>query len=52
MGEMRSAYRILVVKLEGRRRLGRPRHRQEYNIKIDLWEMGLKGCELDSSGSG
>jgi hypothetical protein len=36
MGEMRNAYRILVGKPEGNRRLGRHRHRWENNIKIDL----------------
>jgi hypothetical protein len=29
MGEMRNAYKILVRKLEGKRPLGRPRHRWE-----------------------
>jgi hypothetical protein len=36
MGERRSAYRILVGRPEGRRTLGRPRHRWEDNIKVDL----------------
>jgi hypothetical protein len=35
-GERRSAYRALVGKPEGRRPLGRPRHRWEDNIKKDL----------------
>jgi hypothetical protein len=34
-GEMKNAYRILVGKPEGKRPLGRPRLRWEYNIKID-----------------
>jgi hypothetical protein len=34
------AYRILVGRPEGRRPLGRPRHRWEYNIKMDLQEVG------------
>ena len=38
MGERRSAYRILVGRPEGRRTLGRPRHRWEDNIKVDLHE--------------
>jgi hypothetical protein len=42
MGE-RSAYRVLVGKAEGRRPLGRPRHRWEDNIKTDLRELGC-GC--------
>jgi hypothetical protein len=36
MREDRTAYRILVGKPEGKRPLGRPRHRWEDNIKIDL----------------
>jgi hypothetical protein len=32
MGEKRGAYRILVGRPEGRRLLGRPRHRWEDNI--------------------
>jgi hypothetical protein len=39
MGEKRNAYRILVDRPEGRRPLGRPRRRCEYNIKMDQ-EMG------------
>jgi hypothetical protein len=31
-GEKRNAYRILVGKPEGKRSLGRPRHRWEDNI--------------------
>ena len=45
MGERRGAYKVLVGKAEGTRPLGRPRHRCENNIKIDLqdvgWERGL-----------
>jgi hypothetical protein len=33
---MRNAYRILVGKPEGKRSLGRPRHRWVNNIKIIL----------------
>jgi hypothetical protein len=40
MGERRGAYRALVGKLEGRRTLGRPRRRWEYNIKMNLREVG------------
>jgi hypothetical protein len=39
MGEGRGAYRILVGRPEGRRPLGRPRRRWEYNIKMDLQEV-------------
>ena len=34
--ERRGAYRVLVGKPEGKRPLGRPRRRQEENIKKDL----------------
>jgi hypothetical protein len=40
MGEGRVAYRILVGRPEGRRPLGRTRCRWEYNIKMDLQEVG------------
>ena len=33
-------YRVLVGKLEGRRPLGRPRHRWVDNIRMDLQEVG------------
>jgi hypothetical protein len=36
MGEKRNAYRILVVKPEVKRPLGRPRHRWMDNIEMDL----------------
>jgi hypothetical protein len=36
MGEGRGAYRVLVVRPEGRRPLGRPRRRWEDNIKMEL----------------
>jgi len=29
---------------EGKRSLGRPRHRWEYNIKINLREIGIDGA--------
>jgi len=40
MGEKRGAYRVLVGKPEGKRPLGRPRHRWVDNIRMDLQEMG------------
>jgi hypothetical protein len=40
MGRKRNAYRILVGRPEGNRPLGRPRHRWEDNIKLDLREIG------------
>ena len=41
MGEGRGVYRVLVGKPEGKRPLGRPRHRWEDNIRMDLQEVGL-----------
>jgi len=40
-GERRDVYRVLVGKPEEKRTLGRPRHRWEDNIKMDLQEVGL-----------
>jgi hypothetical protein len=40
MGGMRNAYRILVGKPEGKRPLGRPKHRWEDNVEMDLREIG------------
>jgi hypothetical protein len=41
MGEKRNVYRLLVGKPDGKRPLGRPRHRWINNIKMDLLEIGL-----------
>jgi hypothetical protein len=40
-----NAYRILVGKPEGKRPLGRPRHRWVDNIKMDLRETGWDGVD-------
>jgi hypothetical protein len=40
MGEGRRVYRVLVGKPERKRPLGRPRHRWEDNIRMDLQEVG------------
>jgi len=40
MDEERVVYRVLVGKLEGRRPLGRPRHRWVDNIRMDLQDVG------------
>jgi len=42
-GEGRDVYRVMMGKPEGKRSLGRPRHRWEDNIKMDLQEVG-GGC--------
>jgi hypothetical protein len=42
MGEMRSSYKNLVRKCEGKRPLGRPKCRQEDNIRIDLSKYGRR----------
>jgi hypothetical protein len=39
-GEKRNAYGLLVGKPEGKRPLGRPRHRWVDNIRMDLGEVG------------
>jgi hypothetical protein len=44
MEEGRGVYRILVGRPEGKRPLGRPRHRWEDNIKMDLRETGIDGA--------
>jgi hypothetical protein len=41
MGEKRNVYRLLVGKPEGKRPLGRPRHRWIDNIKKGLLDIGL-----------
>jgi hypothetical protein len=43
--ERRNAYRIFVVKPEGKRPLGRPRRRWADNIKMDLREIGWDGVD-------
>ena len=40
MREDRGVQRVLVGKPEGKRPLGKPRHRWEDNIKMDLLEVG------------
>jgi hypothetical protein len=45
MGGKGNAYRILVGKAEGKRPLGRPRHRWVDSIKMDLRAIGLGGME-------
>jgi hypothetical protein len=42
MGESRGLYRILVIKTDGKKPLGRPRRRWEGNIKwvFRKWNVG------------
>jgi hypothetical protein len=41
--ERRGAYRVVMGKSGGKTKLGRPRHRGEDNIKMDLQEVGWEG---------
>ena len=57
MGEERGVYRVLVGKPEGKRPLGRPRHRWVDNIRMDLQEVGCGymdwiGLALIETGGG
>jgi hypothetical protein len=45
MGEKRNAYRLLVVKAEGKRPLGKPRCGSVDNIRMDLGEVGWGGVD-------
>jgi hypothetical protein len=45
MGEKRNACKIFVRKAEGKRPLGRPRHRWVDNMKMDLREIGWCGVD-------
>jgi hypothetical protein len=49
--EMRGAYRVLVGIREGKRPLGRHRHRWEGNIKMYQQNEVVWGHGLDLSGS-
>jgi hypothetical protein len=40
MWEKSNAYKLFMVKPEGKRPLGRPRHRWVDNIRMDLGEVG------------
>jgi len=41
----RGAYRVLVGRPERKRQLGRPRHRYDDNVKLDLQDVGWGGME-------
>jgi hypothetical protein len=44
-GTRKGVYKVLVEKPEGKRPLGRPRHRWEDNIKMDLQEVVCGGMD-------
>jgi hypothetical protein len=44
MEEGRGVYRVSVGRPEGKRPLGRPRHRWKDNIELDLRETGIDGA--------
>jgi hypothetical protein len=45
MGEIRSAYKMLVGKRERKRPFGRKRDTLEYNIRMDLTEIWRHGMD-------
>jgi hypothetical protein len=44
MGEGRCVSRVLVGRPEGKRLLGRPKHRWEDNTELDFREIGIDGA--------
>jgi hypothetical protein len=46
MEECSSAFKVLTGKPMGKRPLGRPRHRWEDNIRMDLEEIGVNAWNL------
>jgi hypothetical protein len=45
MGETRSATKFWSERPEGKRPLGRPKHRWKDNIRMDLREVGWEGVD-------
>jgi hypothetical protein len=45
VGETRNGYSILIGKTEEKRKVGRPRHRWEDNIVMDLREIGWEDVD-------
>jgi threonine dehydrogenase-like Zn-dependent dehydrogenase len=45
MGDRRGIYGILVTEREGKRQLGKTRHRWEENIKLDVQKVGCCGTD-------
>jgi hypothetical protein len=52
MGAERKVYKVLVGKPEEKKPLGTPRRSWEDGVRMDLREIGLGGCGLDSTVSG
>jgi hypothetical protein len=50
MGEECSTYKNWVGKSEEKKPIGKPRHRWDDNIKINLTVFWIGGCELVSFG--
>jgi hypothetical protein len=50
VGEMRNAYKTLVGKREGKKPLGRPRHRWEDNIRISEDGSWIHVAQVGTSG--
>jgi hypothetical protein len=50
-GRERKVFRVLVGKPEGRRPLGRPRHKWKDGIRMNHRDIGW-GCRVDPVGSG
>jgi hypothetical protein len=45
MVEERRVYKVLVGNTEGKKTFGRPMHRWDYGIRVDLEEIGCGGVE-------
>jgi hypothetical protein len=45
-GKGRGVYGFLIGRPKGKKPLGRPKHRWEDNIKMDLREIGIYGANL------
>jgi hypothetical protein len=45
VGERRGVYMVLMGRLKGKRSLGRPKRRWEYNIKMGLREVGCEDMD-------
>jgi hypothetical protein len=45
MGEERNVYKVLIGKPDGKRPLGRPRHRWEDGIRMALREIGWRSVD-------